>query len=108
VPRLAFSGYSTFNAGEPGAILPAMAEVTNEFLARMIASRFNVMAAEFSAVNHRLDMLTTSVHEIASLRASHEEISVVHDQLNRLRQTVTELRAQVEELKPTNLNGADP
>ncbi len=82
-----------------------MTEVTNEFLARMIDSRFKVMAREFSAVHHRLDMLTTSVGEIASLRASHQEISVVHEELGRLRELVTELEAQVEELKPVNLNG---
>lgn len=82
-----------------------MAEVTNEFLARMIDSRFKALAADISDTHHRLDMLQTSVNEIASLRASHEEISVVHDQLNHLRQTVTRLRAEVEELKPAKLNG---
>jgi len=49
-------------------------------------------------------MLTTSVQEIAALRASHEEISVVHSELDRLRQTVTELRARVEELRPNGLD----
>jgi hypothetical protein len=82
-----------------------MADVTNEFLARMIDSRFKVMAKEFSAVHHRLDMLTTSVGEIASLRASHEEMSVVHEELGRLREVVTGLQAEVEDLKPAELNG---
>ena len=82
-----------------------MAEVTLDYLARMIDARFKATAAEFAAVNHRLDMLKTSVNEIAALRASHEEISVVHDELDALRQTVTGLRAELEELKPTKLNG---
>jgi hypothetical protein len=86
-----------------------MGEVTNEFLAQMIDTRFNAIirsnAKEFSDIHHRLDMLQTSVNEIASLRASHEEISVVHGELDRLRQELTVLRADVEVLRPAQLNG---
>lgn len=80
-----------------------MAEVTNEFPARMIDSRFKALAADIS------DTIIASIcckrRSMRSPRCGHEEISVVHDQLNHLRQTVTRLRAEVEELKPATLNG---
>jgi hypothetical protein len=82
-----------------------MAEVTNEFLARMIDSRFKATAAEFSAVHHRLDMMTTALNDVASTHATDGEVKAVHTELDRLRQVVTELRAQVEELRPFNGNG---
>jgi predicted nuclease with TOPRIM domain len=80
--------------------------VTLGYLARLIESKFTATAQEFSAVNHRLDMLQTSVREIAELSATNQEISVIHDELASVRQTVTQLRAKVEELRP-DLNGGE-
>jgi ubiquinone biosynthesis protein UbiJ len=79
-----------------------MAEVTNEFLARMINSRFAALSKEISATHHKLDMLTTAFNDLASTHATHGEIAAVHSELDRLRQSVTDLEARVGELEPQN------
>jgi ubiquinone biosynthesis protein UbiJ len=77
-----------------------MVEVTNEFLAKMIQSRFAALAKDISATHHKLDMLTTSFNDLAATHATHGEITAVHSELGRLRETVTELDARVRELEP--------
>ncbi len=77
-----------------------MPEVTNEFLAKMIQSRFAALAKDISATHHKLDMLTASFNDLAATHASHGEIEAVHTELSRLRQDMTELDARVRELEP--------
>jgi hypothetical protein len=51
-----------------------MGDVTLEFISRKIDSKFDAVIAtvakESADIHHRLDMLQTSVNEIAALRAS--------------------------------------
>src|SRR5262249_7435668 len=82
----------------------SMAEVTNEFLARMIQARFTALAKDISATHHKLDMLTASFNDLAQTHATHGEIEAVHSELDRLRQSMTELEARVGELEPSGLD----
>jgi ubiquinone biosynthesis protein UbiJ len=81
-----------------------MSEVTNEFLARMIQSRFATLAGEISTTHHKLDMLAASLNDLASTHATHGEIEAVHQELNRLREDVIDLKARVRELEPADLH----
>jgi ubiquinone biosynthesis protein UbiJ len=80
-----------------------MSEVTNEFLARMIESRFKTVAGEISTTHHKLDKLAASFNDLAATHATHGEIEAVHQELNRLRQDVIDLKARVRELEPADL-----
>lgn len=58
-----------------------MGDVTLEFISRKIDSKFDAVIAtvakESADIHHRLDMLQTSVNEIAALRASRADVEVM-------------------------------
>lgn len=79
-----------------------MADVTLDYLDRMIKARFGALSKEISATHNKLDMLAASMNDLASTHATHGEITAVHDELGRLRESVTDLEARVRELEPDN------
>jgi ubiquinone biosynthesis protein UbiJ len=88
--------------GRPGTGANRIVEVTNEYLARMIKARFTVLSKDISATHNKLDMLKTSLNDIAETHATHGEISAPHEEVDRLRRHVSELDARVGELQPPN------
>ncbi len=73
-------------------ILQSMRRETN--------ARFDAVSRDMSAIHHRLDMLVTSLNDVAAAQASHGEIGAVHSEISRLRELVMDHDARISMLEP--------
>jgi predicted nucleic acid-binding Zn-ribbon protein len=76
----------------------ANGEVTLEFISRQILASRHSVAEDLSKINHRIDMLTAAINDMAAIHATSGEIRTVHEELGELRTEMHELRARVHEL----------
>ena len=76
-----------------------MADVTNEFLSRLIHTRFEVMTRELSALQTRMDLVLASVRNLATTHASVGQVETVQEELNRLRRHMINMEARITALE---------
>ena len=77
-----------YNFGEERCDVASGGKVTLEFISRQILASRHSVAEDLSKINHRIDMLTAAINDLAEIHATSGE----------LRTEMHELRARVHEL----------